>query len=170
MRAAAAAVAAAAVVCLAAGVKQASWCTSGCRFEFCPNSWGYYDVLGETDIPFTNAICETARDEWVGIVGRTGEANVQVGKGVVPISGWRPDGLTMGFPESFFKSYPVDGKHSGVGRQVAHGNQLAYLNRTCFELPLIDYQRVSWNGKAVLENKHVEGNEREDCIAFMTSI
>lgn len=167
------AVAVAAAGALAGGgaaVRQESWCTSACRFTFCPDSWGYYDIVGQTDESFTNAICDTARDEWVGIVGRTGEAHVQVGRGVKPISAWRPDGLSMGFPESFFKSFTVDGIHSGVGRQVAHGNQLGYLNRTCFELPLIDYQRISWNGKTVLENKHVEGNEREDCVAFMTSV
>lgn len=159
---------------------QPSYCTSRCRFYFCPNSWGYYTVLGQTDVPFTNALC--AKKMYVGIVGQTGEARVLTGGdgqgngddvGRVKISEWAPEGLLEKFAYSFFKSFLVgqDYPHSGVGRQIAQRNQLGYLNRTCFELPINDYQKLSWDGKMVLENVHNdEGNEETECVNFMTSL
>jgi hypothetical protein len=162
-------VAAACAASCAAG--EPSACASRCRFDFCPENYARYDVLGTPDEPFTNAICDAARNEYVGIVGRTGEAVVQVpGGGRVPISKWRPDGLLEPFADSFFKSYIVAETHSGVGRQIAQQNQLGFLNRTCFELEVVDYQKLSWDGKVVLENAHVSGSADVDCVAFMTSL
>lgn len=168
----------------AAAIQRPSWCASRCRFSFCPNSWGYYTVLGTPDVPFTNALCDPSSRprQYVGIVGRTGEASVLTGgdgrgggPGVarVPISRWRPEGLQVPFADSFFKSFIVGGgfPHSGVGRQIAQGNQLGFLNRTCFELPVVDYQKLSWDGEMVLDNFNVKpGTEETDCVAFMTSL
>jgi hypothetical protein len=161
--------AAAAAVLLAATLASArAQCYAGCRFSFCPGDASAY-AAPATDVAFTPPICDPSGAVAVGHVDATAEAYVVAGGANVKISQWAPGGLSQPFAGSFFKSFSVDGTVyagdlSGVGHEVAQGNQAGYLDGQCFFLPLRSYQ-VLGDGGAVVDNIHPT-DDFKDCVAF----
>lgn len=148
--------------------RQAVRCGRGCRFSFCNGNSNLF--VGTPDVSASDSICKNRRNFFVGIVGETGEALVTTrGFSRVPISEYRPEGLTQSFSRSFFKTFRMPrAVTSGVGHQNLQGNQHKFIDDLCVRLPIRSYQRVNFRGNRVL-NRISTTNPR-DCIAFTTEV
>lgn len=62
----------------------------------------------------------------------------------------------------YVKRWSATGR-SGVGHQNYNGNQLRYINRRCFVLPIRVYQQVNWKGEHI---RNVWTSKGRDCVAF----
>ena len=86
-----------------------------------------------------------------------------------PIEYWHPRGLKQQFSPSFFKAYPAqsDSSKSGIGHETPQQNQLRYLNRRSWVIPLKSAQIVGPHSMKVRSNAnyHYFG---DNCISFKT--
>lgn len=149
---------------------QARVCGKSCTFKLCQADSGEVAPVGRPILqrppnvaPFGPVICRRGIN--MGLVLRSGEAVVEVGKQRTPISQSTPKRLTTNFAKSFFKVARVRqlGK-SVIIKGKSRGNQQAFLDDLCIRLPILEYQTLSKAGTA---NGHFFTNGKPtDCVSF----
>lgn len=81
---------------------------------------------------------------------------------MIPISQWRPEGLSQNFPRKFIRIANVPGReNSGLSRVASKGNQNDFTKGLCFVVPIERYERVTSSGVRV-----VTTDSNRDCVAF----
>lgn len=96
---------------------------------------------------------------------KTGEAVVEVGKSLTPISEFKPARLTANFAKNFFKAKAVPGtRASAIVKGKSRGNQQTFLDDLCIRLPVLEYQTLSNSGK--LTGKVKTKGKPTDCVSF----
>mmetsp|Transcript_6641 Transcript_6641/g.13473 ORF Transcript_6641/g.13473 Transcript_6641/m.13473 type:complete len:235 (+) Transcript_6641:147-851(+) len=145
-----------------------------CKFTFDGYSTSVpaFSVDKVIDRSFTpRIVSKTPYGPLVGHVDSTGQACVvsqYYQRRAVPISLFRPAGLSQSFSPSFFKSfgYPYYHQASGIGRETAQGNQAIFLKDVCVIVPLTAYQVLSPKDFRVIDNIHPT-SFGSDCVAFI---
>lgn len=99
----------------------------------------------------------------------TGEARVApIGSSSsVPISQYRPNGLSKRFRVDYFKFREIrflPGKF-GVSREKSRGNQEDFVDDLCVSIPITSYQIIRKNGSV----KQVNNAGPNDCVTFETT-
>lgn len=147
-------------------------CYDKCRFRFCDYRTTF-KVAMMNDVPFADAIC--AKDGTrIGHVDSTGEAFIFYKHNFARISEWYPHGLKQNFSPSFFKSFGIYKRYgnsvdlSGIGHETPQQNQVHFLHKKCFVVPLTAYQILNEKGH-VVDNLHPKRDRAlYDCVAFKT--
>lgn len=87
----------------------------------------------------------------------------------VPISLWRPRGMTRRFTPTFFKPFQFPGlAYSGITYEKATQHQMNFLNERCWILPILKYQLIVKRNTVV---RVVQGKDPlHDCIAFKSFV
>lgn len=141
-------------------VAAAQDCYPKCAYKFCNLEDSF--ELTVKDLPFTTAICYKGKPVAPGIA--TSEAYV----GTMPeklISEAELPGIAPMFSSSFLKGY--SGKnYSALSHGEIMGNQLQYLNETCFKVPIASVQVKE--GETFV-NKNLN-DPATDCISVITEL
>lgn len=159
----------------ALAVAHGNECVDKCEYHLCSGK-GVVEIGKHTaHKAITGPICSRKTEEKIdylqmGDIAKTGQAHV-LGKYILPISLWHPRGLMHRFRPDFFKLFEIPGprghKRHAIGHVSLQKNQLAFLNGTCFGVPLQNYQMVDRKGLAV---RSVQSRYVLDCVVFQTFV
>lgn len=148
----------------------AAQCGSSCTFRLCKATTGEVSPVGRPFPlrppgvpPFGPVICRPGLN--VGTVLETGEAIVERGDTLTPISMFSPPGLTKNFSATFLSArrVPTLGKSSIVKRR-SNGNQQTFFRDLCIRLPIYKYQLLDNFGDldAIVDTDR----SQTDCVSF----
>lgn len=104
----------------------------------------------------------------LGKILRTGEAIIRTaGQPSIPISKWRPKGLSRKFSKSFFRlaDIPFSRDSQGIVRSTGKGNYYNFLNGVCVILPIQSYEIIKGRKN---KTRTISKSSRKDCISFVT--
>lgn len=136
-------------------------CPGACRFQFCGT--GDATFVGVPNTVFGSRICR--RNDAIGNILSVGETLVTLSRARrVPISQWKPNGLSNKFPKKYFSvaSAPVTRGKSVIVRRTSKGNQNRFVNNQCFSMPIRRFERLA-NGRTVTVSTN---GDARDCVAF----
>lgn len=166
-------------VLLLSSVKASTDCSSiqnFCNFQFCkPDKLEDGKVTGAEDhltlrapnsaqYPF---ICRFDIGDHVSSISKVAEASViSENNRRIPISKFKPGGLTHAFPQGYFRPYRIRSAHGfqGIGRSESRGNQDRNLHGRCIVLPIRAYTVLSEQGDST---KTISTTKPKDCVAFV---
>lgn len=155
-------------------------CTRFCVYRFCkingnPVRQPRRLLLRDAGVGTPPVVCTKQRfGPQLARVIRSGQALVGPPsvdpQNFVPISRWRPTGLSPRFKRTYFKISPIifptfPGKF-GISREASLGNQEEFLDNLCVQVPLTKF--VLFNG---VDNstRTVKSRKRTDCVAFLAT-
>lgn len=139
-----------------------------CKYTFCGNGPIRFKV-GQSGEAFTGHICKGRKP--VGIINfgfayhLTEDPHYWYFN---PIEHWEPRRLKQNFSPSFFKTFKVGNTRSGVGHETPQQNQLSFLNRRTFVLPLKSVQHIDHTFTTVKNDNHPHHAIEDYCIVFQT--
>lgn len=99
----------------------------------------------------------------------TGEAILLLKGGEeIPISQWRPNGLSPKLPRKFFKvGKGRTMRESGIRSSTIRGNQQKFLDNLCVKLPIKTYEIVEPRTNKLKEVVKADDKDT-DCVSFRT--
>eukprot|EP00177_Eucheuma_denticulatum_P005500 GFKZ01010000.1.p1 GENE.GFKZ01010000.1~~GFKZ01010000.1.p1 ORF type:complete len:348 (+),score=8.57 GFKZ01010000.1:83-1045(+) len=150
-------------------------CGGSCRFSFCStsSSGGIVDrvpfiLFGPPGKALNRFICENTPNNPILSPITTGEPQIFENRSFIPLSAWRPAGLSPNFPPRFLRAsqlIPGSRPLNGIAPQPPTGNQWSFLHNRCFRLPISLYTTQDSNGTLATQT----GSGPRDCVAFRTT-
>lgn len=173
--------------------RQKDRCGDFCTFYFCKPDADrtVFDVVGPrlivrdanvASFPFVcRKIVPSGRDFFNQTVrvGKTAEALVHPAddrnespRPFVPISKFRPDGLSPPYPKTYFSLRDIDRfpplpGEKGISRSANKGNQEEFIDDLCVYIPIRSYDLL--NEDLSLDRRVRRTKELEDCVSFRTT-